>query len=139
MTGSGAPTGIVVDTSAVLAVLLREPGSDELLDRLGAAAPAVMSAATWVELGIVTEARFGPHGADLVQRFLRDAEIDLVAVDAETAERAMSAWRRFGKGRHAAALNFGDCFSYALAEQTGFPLLCVGKDLAATDLDVALR
>lgn len=96
-----------------------------------------MSAATQVELGIVVEARFGAPGRDLVERFLRDADVEVVAVDADAAGRALSAWRRFGKGRHRAALNLGDCFSYALAEDTGAPLLCAGDDFAATDLPTA--
>ena len=65
-----------------------------------------------------------------------DAEVSIEPVDADLAERAISAWRRYGKGRHAAALNFGDCFSYALAERTGHPLLCTGNDFAATDIPV---
>lgn len=64
------------------------------------------------------------------------AKIDVVPVDAELAARAMSAWRRYGKGRHPAGLNFGDCFTYALAEQTGHPALCTGDDFAATDIAV---
>lgn len=95
-----------------------------------------MSAANRVELGMVIEARLGPAGMDLISRFLRDADIAVVAVDAEAADRALSAWRRYGKGRHRAALNFGDCFAYALAERTGLPLLCTGDDFAATDLEV---
>lgn len=96
----------------------------------------LMSAASRVELGIVIEARLGPHGADLVARFLRDAEIEIVKVDAAAAERAMEAWRRYGKGRHRAALNYGDCFVYALAERMGLSLLCTGDDFAATDIDI---
>ena len=87
-------------------------------------------------LGIVIEARLGPAGQDVVDRFLRDAKIDIVAVDEELAARAMSGWRRYGKGRHPAALNFGDCFTYALAERTGHPVLCTGDDLAATGISV---
>lgn len=128
--------GIVVDTSAVVAILQREPGSAAPLERLAAPEPRVMSAGTRVELGIVAEARFGPDGNDLVRRFLRDADIEMVDVDGEAADRAVSAWRQFGKGRHPAGLNLGDCFAYALAERTGFPLLCTGDDFAATDLDV---
>jgi ribonuclease VapC len=103
---------------------------------LAGAAPRLMSTATRVELGIVVEARFGAAGRDLVDRFLRDAAVELVDVTGETAERAMSAWRRFGEGRHPAGLNFGDCFAYALADHSGFPLLCAGEDFAATDLEV---
>lgn len=95
-----------------------------------------MSAATRVELGIVAESRLGPRAVDIVARFLRDAAIEMVPVDDETAGRALSAWRRYGKGRHPAALNLGDCFSYAAAEQHGLPLLCVGQDFPRTDLPV---
>jgi ribonuclease VapC len=97
-----------------------------------------MSTATRVELGIVVEARFGAPGRDLVDRFLRDAAVELVDVTAEMAERAISAWRRYGKGRHAAGLNFGDCFAYALAKATGEPLLFKGDDFARTDILSAL-
>ena len=72
----------------------------------------------------------------VVDRFLRDAKVDIVPVDADLAARAMSGWRRYGKGRHPAGLNFGDCFTYALAEQTGDPVLCTGDDFAATDISV---
>ena len=82
-----------------------------------------MSAASRVESGIVIEARLGPAGVDMLARFVRDAEIEVVAVDADTADRALSAWRRYGKGRHRAARNFGDCFVYALGERTGLPVM----------------
>lgn len=95
-----------------------------------------MPAAIRVELGLVIEARLWPSGQDVVDRFLRDAKIDIVSVDAELADRAVSAWRRYGKGRHPAGLNFGDCFTYALAERTGLPVLCTGNDFAATDITV---
>lgn len=128
--------GLVIDTSAIMAVMLREPGSTGLLERLATTSPRLMSAATRVELGIVAEARLGPAAADLVRRLLRDTRIEVVDVDEDAADRAGSAWRRYGVGRHPAALNFGDCFAYALADSTGFPLLCTGDDFAATDLDV---
>lgn len=127
---------VVVDTSAAVAVILGEPGSDDLVAYLESAAARLMSAASRVELGIVIEARLGPAGMDTISRFLRDAEIEVVPVDVDAADRALGAWRRYGKGRHHAALNFGDCFTYALAEQTGLPLLCTGDDFAATDLEV---
>lgn len=136
MSRGSEAVGLVVDTSAVVAVLLGDPGSDALMAALIAANDRLMSAATQVELGIVVEARLGPVGADIVPRFVRDAQIELVPVDGDTASRAVGAWRRYGKGRHAAALNFGDCFVYALAERTGYPVLCVGNDFAATDIEV---
>jgi ribonuclease VapC len=131
-----ARRGLVVDTSAAVAVILGEPGSEELVAYLENALTRLMPAAIRVELGIVIEARLWPAGQDVVDRFLRDAKIDIVPVDADLAARAMSGWRRYGKGRHPAGLNFGDCFTYALAEQTGHPVLCTGDDFAATDLTV---
>jgi ribonuclease VapC len=127
---------LVVDTSAAVAVILGEPGSDVLAARLEEALARLMSAAIRVELGIVIEARLGPAGQDIVDRFLRDAKVDIVPVDADLASRAMSGWRRYGKGRHPAGLNLGDCFTYALAERTGHPVLCTGDDFAATDIAV---
>lgn len=128
---------LVVDTSAAMAILLSEPGSDELITYLEAANTRLMSAATYLELSIVVEARLGPAAADIVPRFLQHAQIELVPVDADLAQRALGAWRRYGKGRHAAALNFGDCFTYGLADQSGCTILCVGSDFPATDLPVA--
>jgi ribonuclease VapC len=133
---TGPERSLVVDTSAAVAVILGEPGSDELAGHLEDALARLMSAAIRVELGIVIEARLGPAGQDVVDRFLRDAKVDIVPVDEDLAGRAMSGWRRYGKGRHRAGLNFGDCFSYALAERTGHPVLCTGDDFAATDISV---
>jgi ribonuclease VapC len=127
---------LVVDTSAAVAVILGEPGAGQLAGYLEDALARLMPAAIRVELGIVVEARLWPAGQDVVDRFLRDAKIDIVPVDADLAARAMSGWRRYGKGRHPAGLNVGDCFSYALAERTGHPVLCTGDDFAATDITV---
>jgi ribonuclease VapC len=127
---------LVVDTSACVAVILGEPGSEEVATYLDHSLVRLMPAAIRVELGIVIEARLWPAGQDVVDRFLRDAKIDIVAVDEELAARAMSGWRRYGKGRHRAALNFGDCFTYALAERTGYPVLCTGDGFAATSIPV---
>jgi ribonuclease VapC len=131
-----APRSLVVDTSAAVAIVLGEPGSEELAVHLENALARLMPAAIRAELGIVIEARLWPAGQDVVERLLRDAKIDIVPVDAELAARAVSGWRRYGKGRHPAGLNFGDCFTYALAERTGHPVLCTGDDFAATDVAV---
>lgn len=125
-----------MDTSACVAVILGEPGSEDLAACLEHALARLMPAAIRVELGIVIEARLRSARQDVVDRFLRDARIDIVAVDEELAARAMSGWRRYGQGRHPAALNFGDCFTYALAEQTGYPVLCTGAGFAATGISV---
>lgn len=125
----------VVDTSAILAVLFDEVGRAEL-ERQLLAEPCVMSAATRVELGIVIEAKKGPAGTQLLEELLGRLAIDIVAVDAELAGEAIVAWRRFGKGRHPAGLNFGDTFAYALAHRLGQPLLFVGNDFSLTDITV---
>jgi ribonuclease VapC len=127
---------LVVDTSAAVAVIRGEPGADQVAGYLEGALVRLMPAAIRVELGMVIEARLGPAGQDVVDRFLREARIDIVSTDMEQAERAVSAWRRYGRGRHKAALNYGDCFTYALAERTGHPILCTGDDFAATDIPV---
>lgn len=95
-----------------------------------------MSAVTLVELGIVLEARLGPIAATKIDRFLRDARIEVVPVDRAQVDHALEGWRRFGKGNHPAALNLGDCFTYALSSVTARPVLCVGDDFTRTDLDV---
>ena len=133
---AAARGSLVVDTSAAVAVILGEPGCDELAVHLENALARLMPAAIRVELGIVIEARLWPAGQEVVDRFLRDAKIDIVPVDADLAARAMSGWRRYGKGRHPAGLNFGDCLTYALAERTGHPVLCIGDDFAAADVAV---
>jgi len=130
-------TGLVVDASAVVAVLEGEAAAAAVIDALDRAEWRLMSAATLVELGIVVQARLGPVGALAVERLLRDGEIDVVAFDHPQADRALDAWRRFGKGHHPAALNLGDCYVYALAAERGLPVVCTGDDFAQTDLEVA--
>ncbi len=126
---------IVVDTSAVVAVLFGEPGSAEV-ERHLLGDRCVMSAATRVELGIVIEAKTGSAGTQLLEELLGRVEIEIAPVDAEITEEAIVSWRRFGKGRHRAGLNFGDTFSYALSRRLGQPLLFVGNDFSHTDVTV---
>jgi len=126
---------IVVDTSAIVAVLFGEPGGAEL-ERHLLGDRCVMSAATRVELGIVIEAKTGSAGTQLLEELLGRVEIEIVPVDVELAEEAIVSWRRFGKGRHQAGLNFGDTFSYALSRRLGQPLLFVGSDFSHTDVPV---
>jgi ribonuclease VapC len=125
---------LVVDTSAVAAVLFNEAAGDWLLDTLSGAERRYLSTGTYVELGIVVESRLGPTGA--ADRFIRDAEIELVEVTPQIASRALDGWRRYGKGRHPAGLNLGDCFAYGLASESSLPVLCVGESFARTDVDV---
>lgn len=126
----------VVDTSAIVAVLFGESRGNEVERKL-VGSPCIMSAATRVELGIVVEARAGPAGAQLLEELLARIEVKIEPVDAGIASEALVCWRRFGKGRHPAGLNYGDTFSYALARRMGIPLLFVGDDFAQTDVLVA--
>lgn len=124
---------IAVDASALVAVVLGEPDAEQFLEALQADTTrlSVVSAA---EARIVVESRQGPDAARDMQ-LLIDAVIDeVVAVDEIHAAAAVAAWRRFGKGRHPAGLNFGDCFAYALASLDGIPLLFKGDDFTQTDL-----
>ena len=128
---------MIVDTSAVLAVLFGEPDADRY-SRLIAEAPRCrMSVASFLEAAIVLESRGGATAAQELDLFIERALIELVPVTAEHAQAARRAWRRFGKGNHPAGLNFGDCFVYALADTTGEPLLFKGADFALTDIEPA--
>lgn len=126
----------VVDTSAIVAVLFAEPASARI-ERMLVSSPCVMSAATRLEIGIVIEAKTGAAGAQLLEELLTRIEIQVVPVDADLADEAMVCWRRFGKGRHPAGLNYGDTFSYALARRMGQPLLFVGDNFSQTDVLVS--
>jgi ribonuclease VapC len=128
---------MVIDTSALVAIFLAEPERKLLLDLLLQAETRMISAATVLETGIVLEARRGESAGREFDLFLVRANLQIVPVDGEQAEIARSAWRKYGKGRHPAALNFGDCFSYALARFAGEPLLAKGTDFAATDIEVS--
>lgn len=129
-------TDLVVDTSAAIAILTGEPTAADVTAELVHADQRSMSAGTLIELGIVLEARIGPAAGGIIERFLRDADIEVVSVDRRLVDRAMEGWRHFGRGRHKAALNFGDLFAYALADSTERTLLCTGRDFRATDLPV---
>jgi len=127
---------MVIDSSAMVALLQREASARSIARALDADPLRLVSAATLVEVGIVLEGRNGERGRVLLDRFMALHPCDVMPVDARTAEVALDGWRRFGKGRHAAALNFGDCFAYALAKRTGQPILCVGNDFVQTDVAV---
>jgi ribonuclease VapC len=127
---------MVIDTSAIVAILGMEPESARLAQAIEADSNRLMSAAVVIEAGLVVESRYGPAGARELDLLIAKADISIEAVTAEQADVAREAWRRFGKGRHAAALNVGDCFSYSLAKVTGEPLLFKGTDFAHTDLSL---
>ena len=138
-TSTGCRVTLVLDTSAVAAVVFGEPDAEVLLGMLAAhAADLSISAASLVELGIVVEATQGTEATADLQTLLRTLQVTTVPVDEAQATVALTAWRRFGKGRHPAGLDFGDCFSYALAKVLGAPLLFKGGDFALTDVSSAL-
>jgi ribonuclease VapC len=127
---------MVIDTSALVAIFLAEPERQRFLEEIIAAETRLVSAASVLETGIVLEARRGEPAGREFDLFILRANLHIVPVDAEQADLARSAWRRFGKGRHSAALNFGDCFSFALAKSSGEPLLTKGTDFGLTDIEV---
>jgi ribonuclease VapC len=126
---------MIIDTSAVLAILQDEPESPQIRHAIEDDPIRLMSAATYLEASMVVEARFGEAGGRELDLLLHVARVEVVAVDREQADVARDGFRRYGKGRHRAALNFGDCFSYALARVSGEPLLFKGQDFVHTDVE----
>jgi ribonuclease VapC len=129
---------MVIDTSAFLAILQDEPDRRSFTEAIEAAAVRRTSAATFLEASMVVQSRYGAEGLHRLDRLIESAGIDVVAVDPAQARVARRAFGDFGKGRHPAGLNYGDCFAYALARQLGEPLLCKGDDFSRTDLDLVL-
>jgi len=125
---------MIIDSSAILAVIGQEPGYERIIHQLAASSATRIGAPTQLETGIVLTARFGPRGKTALARFLQENSIETVAFGEAHANVALDAFSRFGKGRHAAALNFGDCCTYAVASIAGESLLCLGDDFAQTDL-----
>jgi ribonuclease VapC len=130
---------VIVDSSALLAVVLKEADIDRYLDAMLLADRLRMSTANWFEASMVVESRGDAAARAFFDEFVRLAGIDLVPVSVAQAQAAREAWRVFGRGQHGAKLNFGDCFAYALARETREPLLFKGNDFARTDVAPALR
>ena len=128
---------MVLDTSAVLAILFNEPEAAAIETAIEGDSVRLMSAASALEAAIVVEARYGEPGGRELDLLLHKARIDLVSFDSAQVELARHAYRRFGKGRHPAGLNFGDCFAYALSRRSGEPLLFTGDDFSRTDIAIA--
>lgn len=129
---------IAVDTSALFAILTGEPERDRFVEAIANSDRCLISAATHVEIGIVISSRYGPAGQHYLSTFLSRAGIETEPVDAQQAETAITAYRRFGKGVHPAGLNFGDCFSYALARTLDAPLLFKDDDFSQTNIKRAV-
>jgi ribonuclease VapC len=125
---------VIVDSSALVAVLLQEPEHKRLIDALADADRIAVGGPTLAETGMVLVARLGIAGKTLLARLTQETGAEVVAVGALHWTVAVDAFARYGKGRHPAALNFGDCLTYAVAKVSGEPLLCVGSDFPRTDL-----
>jgi len=125
---------MVLDTSAVLAILQDEPERRTFNEAIEAAESRSLSTASFVECSIILETRYGPDGVRDLDLFIARAHISRAAVDEEQADIARRAFRKYGKGRHPAGLNFGDCFAYALASALDLPLLFKGHDFGQTDI-----
>ncbi|WP_027556173.1 type II toxin-antitoxin system VapC family toxin [Bradyrhizobium sp. Cp5.3] len=128
---------MVIDTSAIVAIAFNEPEAKSFRERVADDPVRLISAATVLEAAMVIETRLGEAGGAELDLWLHKADVEIVAVTADHADQARRAWRRYGKGRHSAGLNFGDCFSYALAALTGEPLLFKGNDFVQTDVQAA--
>ncbi len=128
---------MILDSSAIVSIALKEPDYEVLLNKLLMVEDAAIGAPTMVETAIVLSARLQMDARGLLARFIEEAGITLIPFSDAHYAMAVQAWLRFGKGRHPAALNFGDCLSYAAARLVDRPLLCKGNDFSQTDLKVA--
>ena len=126
---------MVVDTSAVVAILQDEPERRKFNEAIEGVETRSMSTASLLEISIILESRFGADGVRDLDLFISRAQISLVSVDEEQARVARDGFRKYGKGRHPAELNYGDCFSYALARSLNEPLLFKGQDFLKTDVE----
>jgi len=125
---------MIIDTSALVAILYREPEAETFIQLIHDAEACRLSVASYVELSIVVENQLGPEGMRQAEAFIRRAGIAIEPVTIEQGELARQAFLDFGKGRHKAGLNYGDCFSYALAKALAEPLLFKGSDFNHTDV-----
>ena len=126
---------MILDSSVLLAIVFREPGFEDLLERLEASDSLAAGAPTLAETGIVLHARLGDASRGLLERLLDELDIQEIPFGEIHWREAVEAFRRFGKGRHAAGLNFGDCLTYATVALAGDALIYVGDDFARTDLE----
>jgi ribonuclease VapC len=127
---------VVIDSSVLLAILLAEPERSHFVDLITEANFRLLSAANALETAIVSESRLGVVGGHELDVLIQKSSIEIVSVDSEQFSVARRAWRKYGKGRHPAGLNLGDCFAYALSRVSGEPLLAKGMDFQKTDLQL---
>jgi ribonuclease VapC len=128
---------MIIDSSALVAIIFREPGHRELVGKLASASSAGIGTPTLAETGLVLAARLRRDSRDLVIRLRYEFNIEEVPFGDGHWKEAIDAYLQYGKGRHKAQLNFGDCLTYAVARLAGEPLLCTGNDFSQTGLDIA--
>ncbi|MGJ5818390.1 type II toxin-antitoxin system VapC family toxin [Paludibaculum fermentans] len=128
---------MVLDSSAIVAIHLKEPGYERLIEALENAEVVVVGIPTLLETTMVLSARLGQDARPLLYAFLRRLQVESISFNTEHLDSAITAFLRFGRGRHPAGLNFGDCMSYAVASVAGMPLLFTGDDFPRTDIDRA--
>lgn len=128
---------MVIDSSAIIAIFLREPEQERFRELIEQSESRLMSVASLVEISIVLQSKKGPDSKSVIDALVARFGIEVIPVDLDQGEIARDAYRRYGKGQHPAGLNYGDCFSYALAIATGEPLLFKGGDFLRTDVGVA--
>ncbi len=129
---------MVLDSSAIVAIYLREPGYEELLHAIETAVVIAIGVPTLLETNMVLSSRLGQDARPMLAAFLRRVRAEIVPFQMEHFESAALAFLRFGRGRHPAGLNFGDCMAYAIASTAGLPLLFTGGDFSRTDIAKAL-
>ena len=130
---------MIIDTSAMLAVALRESDGRRYLRAILGAMPRRISVSNWVEAAMVVDRRGNVQAVTWLEDLVQEAEIEVMPVSVSQGEIARRAWRTYGRGVHPARLNYGDCFAYALAKETREPLLFKGNDFAQTDIEPALK
>jgi ribonuclease VapC len=128
---------MILDSSAIVAIFLQEPGHEEIRAIINSGGEVGVGAPTLVECAIVLTARLGSDSRGMLARFVEEASVTIIPFTEQHFGLAVGAWMRFGKGRHPAGLNFGDCLAYAVARLANMPLICVGEDFLQTDLTIA--
>jgi len=128
---------MILDSSALVAIVFQEPDHEDLVDRIAAADEVAIGAPTLAEAAVVVSARLGKDARPLLSRLLTEGAIETLPFGEAHFGVAVGAWLRFGRGRHPAALNFGDCLAYASATVAGRPLLCVGRNFEQTEVMIA--
>jgi ribonuclease VapC len=128
---------MILDSSAIIAAVLREPGFETVIDRIAEAENLAIGAPTLAETGIVLGNRLGKNGRIVLRQFLQDWRVTIIPFGDQHWPEAVDAYLRFGKGRHKAGLNFGDCMTFAIARLSAQDLLCTGEDFSKTDIKLA--